>query len=312
MSETGQQPPQRPWEDRDPFRAERPTPPQRPTGFARYRMFFILIAAFVVIAVVKGSLDKVDTQGARQSRFVVVSDVLGSAPGKPRLVPAVGVIPAGGGEDKPLLVLIAGRDHLLESLLDDGFYASLAATGLDAPNVAILSVDRDSGAHDRDDGKWGTYIVDEAIPKAVEQMGADPERVAIGGFDIGGFGALDLARKQPERFCAVGAHSPEIWARFGDAPKGLFTDAADFSEHDLLGLAIDGTFPAQRALRIDVGSEDPQLADVTRFVQGLRDAGQDVTFAKPFAGRGTVAHWKDNSGNLLRFYAKALADCTAR
>ena len=312
MSETGQQPPERTWEDRNPFRPERPSPMQRPTGFARYRMFFILIAAFVVIAVVKGSLDKVDTQGARQSRFVVQSTVLGSEPGKTRLVPALGVIPAGGGEGKPLLVLIAGRDQLLESLLDDGFYASLAAIGLDAPNIAVLTVDRDSGAHDRDDGKWGTYIVDEAIPKAVQQMGADPERVAIGGFDVGGFGALDLARKQPERFCAVGAHSPEIWARFGDAPKGLFRDAADFAEHDLLGLAIDGTFPRLKALRIDVGSEDLQLADVVRFVQGVRDAGQEVAYTKPFEGRGTVVHWKDNSGNLLRFYAKALAGCTAR
>lgn len=312
MSETGQQPPQRPWEDRDPFRAERPSPPQRPTGFARYRMFFILIAAFVVIAVVKGTFDKVDTQGARQSRFVVTSEVLGSEPGKPRLVPAVGVIPAGGGEGKPLLVLIAGRDHLLESLLDDGFYASLAAIGLDAPNIAIVTVDRDSGAHDRDDGKWGTYVADEAIPKAIQQMGADPERVAIGGFDVGGFGALDLARKLPGRYCAVGAHSPEIWARFGDAPKGLFADAADFAAHDLLGLAVDGAFPKLGAVRIDVGTDDPQVAHVVRFVKGLRDAGQEVAFTKPFEGRGSVAYWKANSGNLLRFYARALADCAER
>ena len=64
--------------------------------------------------------------------------------------------------------------------------------------------------HDRADGPWGSYLLREAIPAAVERSGADPRRVAIGGISISGFGALDLGRVEPKRFCAVGGHSPAV------------------------------------------------------------------------------------------------------
>ena len=299
--------------DRDPFRPQRapvPPPPRR-GGLQRYRMFFILIVVFVGIAVVKGVINKVDAQGARHGRFIVFSTVLSDNPDKPKPVPALAVVPAGGGEGRPLVVFIAGRTQTLEALLDNGFYASLVALGLDAPIVAFLSIDRNSQAHDRDDGKWGTYVLTEAIGEAVRQTGADPRRVAIGGFDDGGFGALDLARLEPTRFCAVGAHSPELWKSFGDAREGAFDDALDFSRHDLVKLAEQGAYPAVGPIRIDVGSDDPQLPVVKRFVAALRAEGRSVDYHE-LAGRSTVGLWRTNSGNLLRFYAAALRSCVGR
>ena len=274
-------------------------------------MFFVLIAVFVGVAVVKGVVNKVDAQGARHGRFIVFSTVLSDKPGKPKPVPALAVVPPGGGEGRPLVVLIAGRAQTLESLLDNGFYASLVALGLDAPNVAILSVDRDSQAHDRHDAKWGTYVLTEAISEAIRQTGADPKRVALGGFDDGGFGALDLARQEPKRFCAVGAHSPEIWKSFGDAREGAFDDAVDFSRHDLLKLAEQGRYPDVGPIRIDIGSDDPQLPVVKSLVDALKAEGRSVNYHE-LAGRSTVGLWRTNSGNLLRFYAKALRSCAGR
>ncbi len=297
--------------DPNPFRPQGPPPPRRPGGLQRYRMFFILIAVFVGIAVVKGVINKVDTQGARHGRFVVFSTVLSATPGTPKPVPALAVVPAGGGEGRPLVVLITGRGQTLESLLDNGFYASLAALGLDAPNVAFVAVDRDSQAHDRDDGKWGTYVLTEAVAEAVRQTGADPKRVALGGFDDGGFGALDLARLEPRRFCAVGAHSPEIWQRFGDARPGAFDDAVDFSRHDLLKLATQGDYPDVGPIRIDVGSDDPQLPVVKLLVEALEADGRSVDDHE-LGGRSAVGLWRANSGNLLRFSAAALRSCTDR
>ena len=300
-------------EDTNPYRPQGPPPsrPPRPGAFQRYRMFFILIAVFVAIAVVKGGFNKVDTLGARQGRFVVFSTVLSDKPGKTRPVPALAVIPAGGGEGRPLLVLIAGRDQPLDALLDKAFYASLAALGLQAPNVVVVAVDRESQVHDRDDAKWGTYVLTEALPNAIKQTGADPHRVALGGFDDGGFGALDLARSEPARFCAVGAHSPEIWQRYGDARPGAFDDAADFARHDLLRVAVAGEYPDVGPIRIDVGSDDPQRAEVQRLAAALKAGGRSVDYHEP-AGQSSVALWRQNSGNLLRFYATALASCSGR
>ena len=274
-------------------------------------MFFILIAVFVGIAVVKGVVNKVDTRGARQGRFVVFSTVLSTAAGKPRLVPALAVVPPGGGEGRPLVVFIAGRDQTLESLLDKSFYAALDALGLDAPNVVVVSIDRNSQAHDRDDARWGTYVLTEAIPEAVHQTGADPRRVALGGFDDGGFGALDLARLKPRRFCAVGAHSPEIWKSFGDARGGAFDDAVDFSRHDLLKLAAAGRYPDVGPIRIDIGSDDPQQPAVKRLADALKAEGLRVDYRLQ-PGRSSVGLWRQHSGDLLRFYAAALRTCTDR
>ena len=302
-------PPERSWEDRNPFRPERPSPQSRQSGFQRYRMFLIMIAAFILIAVVRGAFTKVDAQGAQHGRFVVFSNLLAEQPGKPRLVPALAVVPAGGGEARPLLVLIAGRDQTLETLLEKGFYASLAQLGLQAPDIAVLQVDPDSGAHDTSNGKWGSYLLQEAIPAALKQTGADPKRVAIAGFGLGGFGALDLAGANPDRFCVVGGQSPELWERFGDARPGFFDDAADFARHDLLGQAEAGSYPGTAPLRIDVGVDDPQLPLVRRLVKALQAGGRTVDFHE-LQGRDSPALWQAQSGNLLRFYATQLHACT--
>jgi S-formylglutathione hydrolase FrmB len=48
------------------------------------------------------------------------------------------------------------------------------------------------------------------IPQVTRRFGTDRRRVAIGGISMGGFGAYDLARLNPGRFCAVGGHSPAL------------------------------------------------------------------------------------------------------
>jgi S-formylglutathione hydrolase FrmB len=53
------------------------------------------------------------------------------------------------------------------------------------------------------------------IPEVVKRFGADGRRVAIGGISMGGFGAYDIARLNPGRFCAVAGHSPALWRTGG-------------------------------------------------------------------------------------------------
>jgi S-formylglutathione hydrolase FrmB len=146
----------------------------------------------------------------------------------------------------------------------------------------------------------------EVIPEAVRRLRADGRRVAIGGISMGGFGAFDIARQAPGRFCAVGGHSAAVWTTAGETAPGAFDDAQDFARHDLVALArAQGRDPwgAATSLWLDGGTEDPfrpgdsALADAL----GIR--------LHQWPGGHTGAYWHAHYGNYLRYYADALAAC---
>ena len=116
-------------------------------------------------------------------------------------------------------------------------------------------------------------------------LDADARRVAIGGISMGGFGALDLARLAPRRFCAVGAHSPALWFEGGDTPAGAFDDAEDFARHDVIAAAR-----ARRVYRvpvwIDVGRDDPFAEADRTLASALRAHGTRVAFHLHGGGHG--------------------------
>src|SRR5262249_62327381 len=119
---------------------------------------------------------------------------------------------------------------------DPAFLMALRRLGARAP--VVMLPEGDTGWwHDRAEGPWGSYVLLEAIPAALKRSGADHDRVAIGGISMGGFGALDLGRLAPEKFCAVGGHSPAIFAGPFDDSLFAFDNGKDFRHHDLLSLA---------------------------------------------------------------------------
>ena len=73
------------------------------------------------------------------------------------------------------------------------FVAALRRLGDRAP-VVVLPQGEVGWWHDRAEGAWGSYVLREVIPAALRRSGADPDRVAIGGISMGGFGALNLGR----------------------------------------------------------------------------------------------------------------------
>src|SRR6185437_613719 len=80
----------------------------------------------------------------------------------------------------------------------------------------------------------------------------------IGGISMGGFGALDLARLAPRRFCAVGGHSAAPWRSGGETPVGAFDDAGDFARYDVVGIARRHPRLFENArVWLDVGTDDP-------------------------------------------------------
>jgi S-formylglutathione hydrolase FrmB len=215
------------------------------------------------------------------------------------------VIPKSGGKGRMLLVLLHGRGGSPASFLSDQFFAGIHALGKRAPDILLAAGGDHSYYHNRRDGKWGTYIVREAIPAALYYSHADPHRVAIGGVSMGGFGALDLGRLRPHRFCAVGGHSAALWFHGGETPSGAFDDAANFARHDLIRFARHWHL-YRVPVWMDDGASDPFLSADTTLASLLRRHGTYVRFHR-WAGGHDYRYWNAHMRAYLRFYARACA-----
>ena len=241
-----------------------------------------------------------DARGARVLEYSVDSELLGES------LEQIAVLPA-GGEVRPLLVLLHGRGSEPDQWLSDELFAELRRLGPTAPAVAIVA-GGESYYHDRSDGPWGSYVLDEAIPAALERTGADSGRVAIGGISMGGFGALDLARIAPRRFCAVGGHSPAVWRSGGETPLGAFDDAEDFARHDLFVAAGNGEPFGRGAVWLDSGQDDPFVEATRGLARELRRAGATVQL-RVWPGGHQGDYWRRHTPDYLRFYAQQLSLC---
>ena len=221
-----------------------------------------------------------------------------------RTLSQVAVLPPGGGEGRPLLVFLHGRGRNgHEAYAHDAFLRALAAQGTRAPVVVFPNGGVSSYWHRRRSGDWARYVLDEVIPEAVRRFGADPDRVAIGGISMGGYGAFEIARKRA--FCAVGGHSAATWLSAGESAPGAFDDAADFERHDVVGLAQErGRRPWRKAaLWLDSGDRDPFLRSDRAFARAL---GIRLRVSP---GGHDGDYWRRHFRAYLRFYARELARC---
>ncbi len=244
-----------------------------------------------------------DHRGARVVSFTVASPLVHAR------MPVAAVIPAGvAPRPRPLLVFLHGYGANQDSFLTDAMFAALARLGSLAPDVVFPYGGADSYWHDRSDGAWGSYVMREVIPQAIARLHADPGRVAIGGISMGGFGALDLTRRNPGRFCAAGGHSAALWVSGGESAAGAFDDAEDFARHDVIAAARAGALSRGIPVWIDVGTQDPFRSADTLLAGLLRTHGQPVAF-HVWPGGHDGAYWNSHWGGYLAFYAGALAGC---
>jgi S-formylglutathione hydrolase FrmB len=260
------------------------------------------LAALALVVIVRAP-GAVATHGAQIVHFTINSPLVHQA------MPVTAVIPAGSsGRRRPLVVFLHGKGGDENSSIDSRLFAALASLGARAPDVVFPYGGPDSYWHDRADGAWGSYVYSEVIPQAISRLHADPRRVAIGGISMGGFGALDIARLHPGRFCAVGGHSAALWVSGGESAPGAFDDAEDFARHDVIAAARAGDPYRGMATWIDVGTLDPFRSADTTLAQELRADGQAVQF-HVWPGSHELAYWDSHWGDYLRFYATALASC---
>jgi S-formylglutathione hydrolase FrmB len=143
----------------------------------------------------------------------------------------------------------------------------------------------------------------EVIAVALRRSGADPHRVAIGGISMGGFGALDLGRLAPKRFCAVGGHSPAVFERGSDGAAYAFGGDADFARHDLLTLAQHRS-TYRSPVWIDVGNHDDLRRTATKLASELKADGAKISF-HVWPGVHDGRYWDAHFAQYLDFYANA-------
>jgi enterochelin esterase-like enzyme len=267
----------------------------------------VMIIVGVLVAgglVVRNALTR-DRHGASVTHFTLHSRLLHRDVAETAIVPS-GTPDKGG----PLLLLLPGRgSKLQDGLQSEALFRALAYEGHRAPNVVLVNGADHSYFHDRRAGRWGSYVVREVLPEAIRRLHADPKRVAIGGISMGGWGALDIARLSPGRFCAVGGHSAAMWRFGGETPAGAFDDADDFARHDLIAAARANP-DLYRSARVwlDAGTEDPFHAALARFASVVHSRGVPVKLHS-WKGGHEGAYWNAHWSAYVRFYTDALARC---
>lgn len=270
---------------------------------ARWRRRLAAGAALVAVAIavagfVLTRITTVRAYGARVLHVIVNSRYVHAR------MPITIVLPAGARADRPLLIFLHGRSSDQNSELSSPMFAALRSLGRSAPDIAFPYGGDHSYWHNRQGGAWGTYVLREVIPEAIAVTHADRHRLAIGGLSMGGFGAYNLARQSPGRFCAVGGDSAALWPTAAATAPGAFDNAADFAANNIIALAhANPQLYGSARLWLDGGDQDPfhsadeQLAAALHIRMHIWPGGHDFDYWN--------AHWRE----YLHFYATAFANC---
>ncbi len=291
-----------------------PEPPELPfeAPHSRLAILLRLLAAFAIAGIAFGAhllwLDDSpaqDRHGAKVHKINFPSELM------KREMPVRVVVPKGAQDRKnrSMVVFLHGRGESSRTYLTDEMFEALSEQRRRAPVMAFPSGGGSSYWHDRESGPWASYILEELIPKLTKRFRVDPGRIAIGGISMGGYGAFNIARSAPGRFCAVGGHSPAIWVSAGDAADGAFDDAADFERNDLISIARSMPNPfAGPQLWLDAGDRDPFLEADQEFEAALRGDGLRPIASYP-EGRHERAYWNERWPDYLGFYVRSLGSC---
>ena len=211
--------------------------PSRPSArqVRRRRRIALALLGLVVIGVVYLALAAtvfapVDKHGSRLDHLTIHSRAVGRDLGVNVIVP-----PRAGPRGRALAAGLPARSWRLRGNLQRRGAAGPAEPARPAGAVVAFPAGGvHSYWHDRREGRLGNVRDARSHPAVVRRFGIDPHRSAIGGISMGGFGAYDIALKNPGRFCAVGGHSPALWFDGSETAPGAFEDAADFERNDVV------------------------------------------------------------------------------
>jgi enterochelin esterase-like enzyme len=197
----------------------------------------------------------------------------------------------------PMVVALHGRGQDERFAVEHvRFQDFLAAAGVRA---VVVSVDGGPSSywHPRRDGTDALAMVARELVPLVEEDLGDGRRAVV-GWSMGGYGALLLAERFPDRFPVVAAASPALWRDAAATSPGAFDGALDFKAHDVF-TATDRL--GEVAVRIDCGRDDPFRAAVEAFAAMVPDATLDVRH-----GFHDTAYWRSVAPAQAAFLGRHL------
>lgn len=219
---------------------------------------------------------------------------------------AVGVyLPPGYGatpsKSYPLLVLLHGGDG---SERDLARFAPIIDQAIQdrrlPPAIVAMPSARRSLYMDYRDGseRWETFVVTELLAHLRATLPVSPSRTAtfVGGWSMGGLGALRLAFKHPDVFAAVAALEPAIepvlaWDAIG--PRVKFWRSDEIYER-IFGAPVDRAFWADNNPATIARRDPRRLIDLGVYLdvgdQDLLYLNQGVEFLHRVLFDAGVAH----------------------
>ena len=203
----------------------------------------------------------------------------------------------------PFLLVLHGRGDNHRDVLGSHHLGSFLAATVRAgtPPFALVAVDGGNHSfwHHRKSGEDPqTMITDELIP-VLAGRGLPTARFGVGGWSMGGYGALLLAeRLGPVRVAVCAVDSPALWLHAGDSAPGAFDDRTDFRANDVFAQhARFGGIP----LRVACGTSDPFLSGVRAFLTAVPTAEADLS-----RGGHDLAFWQHAAPGQLAFVGRHL------
>lgn len=139
---------------------------------------------------------------------------------------------------------------------------------------------------------------------------------AIGGLSMGGYGAMKLGLKYPEKFCSVTAHSGvylHVKEQWWDKAEGawmaeairIYGNDKACCENDPFVLAEKLNPAKAPAIRFDCGVDDGLLRDSQELHTHFKKLGIKHEYQE-FPGSHSWEYWDEHVQEAIQFHRKAL------
>ena len=235
---------------------------------------------------------------------------------------------ASGRTRYPALYLLHGmfRDHTAYVNRVDADLAAekLLAAGEIAPLVLVMPEgDSSFYVNWKDDpaGRWEDFIVRDLIAEADRRFPTRGDRRGrgIGGFSMGGFGAMRLALLHRERFGSASSQYGAFQIAASDLPylggklkQAFGPDPAAYGAQSPLELiSSTGLQPGELAVYLDAGEDDAWALDeqAREFDRQLTTRGIAHVF-QIFPGNHTDSYLRERVAEALRFHSRVFQEKT--
>jgi enterochelin esterase-like enzyme len=217
------------------------------------------------------------------------------------------------GQRYPVVYMLHGRggdrSELISFGLADRADEGMMSGALQPMIVVMPQGDTNFFANNSAGGpRWGDYLYQDVVAQIDGHYRTLTSRSsrAVGGYSMGGWGALHQAFTHPDVFGVVGAHSPSLRPDDGSLP--FLGTGADFASKDPLSLAKTLPVKDLSSLRIwlDIGQDDEWLPHVLVLHQTLVARGIPHRW-ELLPGTHLYTYWTLHMPDYLRYYSDALA-----